>query len=119
MLGFYCMVAISCTHAPQVNATISFKKDVIPILTNYCALNSNCHAGTSSLNHYIDLDSALAYQTIITKNLVSTSNPLSSLLYTQIVGSTVAFMPKPPAAALSEVQQNLILKWIEQGAINN
>jgi hypothetical protein len=113
------MAAFSCTHSAQQKLTVSFSKDVIPIFSSYCAINSNCHAGTSSYNHYIDLDSAMAYETIITKNLVSTANPLSSILYTQIAGNGIAFMPKPPAAALSLAQQNLILNWIEQGALNN
>jgi len=112
---------ISCTHPSQGRATsvVSFSKDIIPIFTASCALNSSCHLGANGTNQDIDLDSSAAYNCIIVKGLVSISNPSSSLLYVEVEGNGIAEMPKPPAPALPTSQQNLILEWIKQGALNN
>jgi len=115
------MAMVSCTHNSntQVVSAVSFRKDIIPIFTASCALNSSCHLGANSLNLETNFDSSDAYNTIISKNLVSTSDPSSSLLYVEVSGNGIAEMPKPPAAALSAGQQALILQWIKQGALNN
>jgi hypothetical protein len=113
------LAVISCVHGPIVSPTLSFNKDIIPIFTANCTINSNCHIGASSLNKEVDLDSAMAYHTLISRGLISTSNPSSSILYVEVLGTTSALMPKPPAAPLSAAQQNLILTWISQGALNN
>jgi len=109
---------ISCTHEPQAPAitSVSFSKDIIPIFTASCVINSSCHLGANGANQNIDLDSAAAYSTIVAKGLVSTSDPQSSLLYVEVNSDE---MPKPPSAPLSARDQALILNWIKQGALNN
>ncbi len=119
LLACCSMAVISCVHGPLVSPTVSFNKDIIPIFTANCTINSNCHIGASSLNKEVDLDSAIAYHTLFSRGLISTSNPSSSLLYVEVLGTTSALMPKPPAAALSAAQQSLILNWISKGALNN
>ena len=109
---------VSCTHSSPT-PEVSFNRDIIPILTTNCTINSNCHAGANALNQETDLDSAAAYATIISRGLISTSNPSASLLYVEIAGSSIAEMPKPPTPALSAAEQSLILNWIKQGAKNN
>ncbi len=109
------MEMISCTHSPQTQP-VSFNKDIIPILTASCVLNSSCHLGANGVNQGVDLDSAVAYNSIIRKELVSTSDPLSSLLYVEVRSGEMPIAPFPP---LSTAQQNLILEWIQQGALNN
>ncbi len=106
---------VSCTHSPQT-PQISFSKDIIPILNASCVLNSGCHLGGNGVNQNVNLDSAYAYNTIIVKELVSTTSPQASLLYTEVRSNE---MPRPPTPPLSASQQALILYWIEQGALNN
>ena len=112
-----CLQAVTaCRHNNDVTPVVSFSKDIVPILTASCAINSSCHLVANSLNLGTALDSADAYTTIIAKKLVSTSTPSSSLLYVEVQSGE---MPKPPAAALPAGQQALILEWIQQGAKNN
>ena len=106
---------ISCTHNSQIQE-VSFSKDIIPILTASCVIGSGCHLGANGINQGVDLDSADAYKSIIDKNLVSVSNPSSSLLYAEVEEGQ---MPLAPIPLLSAGQQKLILEWIEQGAKNN
>ncbi len=118
---FAVMVTISCTNSNnQVTPAVSFKKDIIPIFTTYCALNSQCHSGSSNYNHYLNLDSSVAYQSIINSKdgLLSGGSPSATLFYVEIAGTSPS-MPKYPNPPLSTAQQNLILDWITQGAKNN
>ncbi len=108
----------ACTHKSEqdINQNISFNKEIIPVLTANCAINSNCHIGSYNFNDHVDLDSNNAYYTLITRGLVNTQYPTASILYTQINGG---IMPKYPASKLSDYQITIILNWIKQGAINN
>ena len=106
---------ISCTHPAQTQQ-VSFSKDIIPIFTASCALSSACHLGANSINQETNFDADSEYYTITKKGLVSTSNPSSSLLYVEVRTNE---MPLQPYSPLPASQQNLILEWIEQGALNN
>ncbi len=110
---------VSCTNykglytaAPEV----SFSNDIIPIFRTSCALNGNCHSGTSNAGDNMDFDSSAAYHTISSKGLINYSNLTSSLLYVEI---SSGLMPKSPYNLLPAAQSNLILDWINQGAKNN
>ncbi len=72
--------------------------------------------GANSTNQETNFDSTDAYNSIIAKELISTGNPSSSLLYAEVRTNE---MPLPPYAPLPAAQQNLILEWIKQGALNN
>ena len=109
------MAMNSCIKNSPV-ATISFSKDIIPIFITSCAISGSCHLGANSTNDNLTLDSAGAYASIMAKNLVSTSNPGSSLLFVEV---STGVMPKYPYTKLSSSQQNIILQWITQGAKNN
>ena len=114
---FCVAVMISCTHSPQqAIPAVSFTGDIQPILAANCALNGSCHLGANNANDEVNLDSSVAYNTIITKHLVATGNPTASLLYVEI---STGIMPKAPYSALSPAQLNTILYWIKQGALNN
>jgi len=113
---FGVMDMVSCTHSSQGNMQVSFSKDIIPILSSSCAISGSCHVGATSLNLQTNFDSDSAYYTIMHKNLVSTSNPASSLLYAEVAEGQ---MPLAPYAPLPASQQALILDWITQGALNN
>lgn len=107
--------AISCTHTAQ-QQQVSFSKDIVPLFTSYCSINSSCHLGANGGNQDVALDSSEAYASIMAKGLVSVSDPASSLLYVEVFSDE---MPKPPAAPLSAAEQALLLNWIKQGAQNN
>jgi len=106
---------ISCTHPPEI-PTVSFSNDIIPILNASCTINTSCHLGANSTNLQTNFDSDSAYYTITHKGLVSTTNPTSSLLYSEVRSNEMPIAPVPP---LSTAQQTLILEWIQQGARNN
>lgn len=108
----------SCTHKSEdtLYPDVSFSKDVMPIFHSSCAINSGCHEGASNTNDYIDFTDTAAYNTIINKGLVNTRNPNASLVYYEI---SAGLMPKEPYSSLPDIQVNLILNWIKQGAKNN
>ncbi len=110
------VVMNSCTKKDAKAVSVSFSKDIIPILTANCALNSDCHVGSYNLNDHIDLTDSMAYHTITTAGIISYSTPSQSLLYAEI---STGVMPKAPYNKLTDVQINLILNWIEQGAKDN
>ena len=112
---FSVMEMISCTH-PEQTPPVSFSRDIIPILTASCTINTSCHLGANSTNLQTNFDSDSAYYTITHKGLVSVSDPSSSLLYAEVEEGQ---MPLPPTAPLPASQQALILEWIKQGAQNN
>jgi hypothetical protein len=106
---------MSCTHASQVQ-TVSFSKDILPILTADCAINSSCHVGDNGLNQDVNFDADSAYLTIQSKRLVNTTTPAASLLYAEL---EEGLMPLAPYPKLSAGQKQLFLTWIQQGAKNN
>ena len=111
------MVLISCTHkSPVIIPDVSFKNDIVPVFQASCALNGSCHLGANNTNLQVNLDSGAAYNTIIAKQLINTSNPTASLLYVELSNG---IMPKAPYRALSSIQVSLILDWIKQGGLNN
>ena len=114
---FGIVVMVSCKQKGQVTiAIVSFSKDIIPVFQVSCALNASCHLGANNANHKVNLDSSLAYNTILNKHLVIVNKPTASLLYVQVV---TGIMPKAPYGKLSDAQLILILNWISQGAKNN
>ena len=104
--------------APLIQQTlptvVSFSLNIVPVFTASC--NSvSCH-GSSSPAAGLSLTPASAYNSLMAKQETYTVNPPGSHLYIEITNGN---MPKPPAASLSSYQQQLVLKWITQGALNN
>ena len=111
------LAVMGCTHPPQGQLTkVSFHQNILPIFTTYCAINSSCHLGANGANDEVSLDSASAYTSLISKNLLNLSDPTASILYQQVA---TGVMPKSPQAKLSDADINLILLWIQQGAPDN
>jgi hypothetical protein len=89
---------------------ISFKDDIVPIFNSNCNI-TGCHVA----GHWaVDLTPDNAYQDLFAKNLIDVENPASSLIYTKLTeaGSSHDGRSTP-------TQQELILKWIEDGALDN
>ncbi len=109
-----CLILASCTSdviEPKENpipAQVSFSGNVQPIFNLSCNTGT-CHApgGKSP-----DLSSGVAYDNLILYGLVDVDAPASSTLYVEINTGSMAQYAKPGDAAI-------ILKWIEQGALDN
>jgi hypothetical protein len=115
---FFISVAVSsCTYdfikkAEPINPStpVSFATQILPIFsTDAC---TGCHKAGGQMPDY---SIANAYASIISNNVVNTTTPTSSLLYT---------VPNPTTSGhtwskLTANQAQLILLWIQQGALNN
>ena len=100
-------------NSAPITTTVSFSKDIQPILTDNCA-KSGCHNGSINPN----LSSGLAYSSLINGNFVNTANPENSEVYLWLTGKRSATMPLGAANNPSNIN-NLMLAWIKQGASNN
>jgi hypothetical protein len=125
-LGMATAFLLSCKKKPQdcgcppsivtqpLPAVVSFSTNIVPIFTNYCS-SSGCHSALSPASG-LNLTATSAYGSLMAKHETYTVNPSGSNLYIEVTNGN---MPKPPATSLSSYEQQLILKWITQGAINN
>jgi len=60
------------------------------------------------------------YASILASGVVEPGNPGDSELYEKITEDNPNdIMPPPPNASLTVEQRNAVMKWIEQGALNN
>ncbi len=94
----------------QVDTSVCFQRDVLPIFTAYCAM-SGCHDAISSKNGYI----LTSYSTIVLKGLVK-GNASGSKLYKECINGK---MPKSPIPHLDSTQLSFISRWINMGAPND
>lgn len=94
---------------PVIPDVVSYSANIQPIFDRSCN-SSGCHA-TGGVAP--DLTPANAYNDLIAKNQINTASPESSRLYTKCApgGSMNKFcQPGDP---------EIILKWIQEGALNN
>ena len=96
-----------------ITTTVSFSKDIEPILTKSCAL-SGCHSGTQTPN----LSAATSFNALVTGGYVNTGTPKSSSVYLWLTGKKAIAMPAGSANNPSNINA-LMLAWITQGAKNN
>ncbi len=97
---------------PPVDITVpvSFSAQIVPIFTNNCV---SCHKTGGQAP---DLSAANAYNSIKSMNLVKTAAPETSAIYTE---------PNPANAGVhswkkySAADAQLVLTWLQQGALNN
>lgn len=88
----------------DTSITVSYSRDLVPILQDYCY---SCHSGpnpssTYNLDTYTDL-----------AGWASTGD-LYGCVYRQ-----VGYNPMPPSFALDSCRMKLFAKWINAGAPNN
>lgn len=88
--------------------TISFATDVIPVFNESCNM-AGCHATGAAEP---DLTPANAFSSLQAGGYINTTDPESSLLYTSMATGSMK-----PFSTTS--QTNLILAWIQKGALNN
>jgi hypothetical protein len=117
ILFFITSTLLSCNYdfikkAQPINpgTQVSFASQILPIFSaDECIA---CHKTGGQMPDYTP---ANAYASIISNNVVNTTTPESSLLYT---------VPNPTTSGhswtkLTANQAQLILLWIQQGALNN
>jgi len=92
---------------PAKSDTVCFNTEVLPLYVSYCG-SSGCHNDASRQKGVI----LTSYSRIT--NGIRSKNPSSSDYYT-IIGDE---MPPRGRPQLSNEQKNIILKWINQGALN-
>jgi uncharacterized membrane protein len=92
---------------PAKSDTVCFNTEVLPLYVSYCG-SSGCHNDASRQKGVI----LTSYSRIT--NGIRSKNPSSSDYYT-IIGDE---MPPRGRPQLSNEQKNVILKWINQGALN-
>jgi hypothetical protein len=84
---------------------VSFTQDVQPFFNAKC---TNCHGNAAP-----NLESPDSYTNLINGGYIDVDNPANSKLYTAIdIGGSMA-------GYATQEDRALILKWIEQGALNN
>ncbi|MCK5822267.1 MAG: hypothetical protein KAH17_10275 [Bacteroidales bacterium] len=89
-----------------VDGPVSYSEDIAPVLDNQC---SGCHGGATAPDLRIDK----SWGDLNTMNLVDTNNPADSELVIKIESGHAT------SGNLTALQKALILKWIEQGALDN
>ena len=90
---------------------VSFSSDIMPIFSADCT--AGCHS-TGAIPP--DLSAPNAYNVLMDDAMVNTLDPASSVLYVRM-NETAS--PMPPAGKLDQNKVNLVLGWIEQGALDN
>jgi hypothetical protein len=97
-----------------VTKTVSFEKDIQPILTANCAL-SGCHAAGGRTPN---LSKGNAYNSLIKGSFVDKAKPASSIIYKRLTGVLTPSMPLGANSNPSNIN-GLMLAWITQGCKNN
>lgn len=93
--------------------SVYFTQQILPILTSNCAM-SGCHNAQSHEEGVI-LDN---YTNTRNTGKINLSSPSTSKLYRVLNYTNGDRMPPSPASLLPTAQRALILKWIQQGALN-
>lgn len=105
------------TPTPSVTCspdTVYFQQQVLPVLVSNCTM-SGCHDVASHRDGVI----LTSYSYVMSTAGIRPGNPGSSDLYEAITETDLRKrMPPPPAAPLTDVQKEIIRKWIQQDAKN-
>jgi hypothetical protein len=93
--------------------TISFSMDIVPIFVSSCNL-SICHAAGAVAP---DLTPANAYNSLVNGGYIDTMDPTQSELYFWLIGDGGREIM--PTAGRDEELIDLVLGWMQQGALDN
>jgi hypothetical protein len=114
LLALLSVVLASCTDyvikpaKVVVPDSVKFNANIIPIFNASCN-HAGCHA---TGGHSPDLSPPNAYTSLIYFGYVDTENPEASILYQKITTGSMK-------GNATDQDRELILKWIQQGALNN
>jgi len=111
--GCYKSDTLVVNAGSQITETMSFAKDINPILTANCAL-SGCHVAGG---HTPDLTAAKAYNSLSVGGYFKANDPDNSVMMQWLTGKKSPAMPlgNGPNATINAK----IYAWINQGAQNN
>ena len=118
LIAIMLMVNQSCTKDYLIPVeiiipdTVSFSIDILPIFTESCA-KSGCH---NTGDHSPDLTAANAYYELWAFGFIDTTDDRASVLFTRMDATSSTM---PPLGRLPEDKIQLVLAWIEQGALDN
>jgi len=93
---------------PPIPDVVSYSADIQPIFDRDCN-SSACHAAGSTPP---DLSEGNSYDALINGNYVDVETPEASILYTTMKSGSMRFYTNPG-------DEEIVLAWIEQGALNN
>ncbi len=114
-LGMILLLALntSCYYnktplPPEPTGDISYAVDIQPIFNDNCVA---CHQAGTGVP--LDLEESVSYNNLINGSFLNVDEPELSVLYVKInTGGSMS-----PYA--TDNNRSVILKWIEQGALNN
>lgn len=94
---------------PEPEGDISYSTQIQPIFNGNCTIN--CHSAGTGVP--LNLDADVSYDNLFSGNYINLEDPSASSLYVKIL----------PGQSMEQFATDndraLILKWIEQGALNN
>lgn len=100
------------TTNPCSPDSVYFVNEIMPLISSNCTM-SGCHDEASHKDGVL----LTTYANML--RYVKPGNAADSKLYEVINRTDNDRMPPPPQPAFSQVQKNIIYKWINQGAKNN
>src|SRR5262245_46765221 len=108
---FLAALALSVTSSHQASYKVDFRRDVQPLLRQYCI---GCHGPTQQMNGF-RLDRRRDAMRGGTVAMIAPGNSQASRLYLKLIGAQ--YGPQmPPTGALRPDQIAILKAWIEQGA---
>ena len=93
---------------------VSFNNHLVPIFERACD-SPGCH-DTGAVPP--DLTAENAYDALLAGGYVNTTLPASSVLYLRVDGTSAGPI-MPPEGRLTQLEVDLILAWIQKGALND
>ena len=93
---------------PEPEGDISYSANIQPIWNDNCVA---CHQSGTGVP--LDLEASVSYDNIINGGYIDLEEPASSFLYVKITPG------QSMDQYVNDSQRQVILKWIEQGALNN
>ena len=103
----------------QAGENVSFANDIQPVFDQNCV---SCHPASGNL----DLTAGNSYANLVNVNAsgysgkrVVPGDSEQSILFKKIDGSSAYGSNMPLGGSLSQMEINLIKKWIDEGALNN
>ena len=102
-----CYYDVVISAEEEETTSKSFMSDVLPVFRSSCV---SCHEGIITLP---DLRDDNAYQSLISGNYLSVSDPEKSALISKIRSG------HPYEGALTESEIQRLISWISEGAIEN
>lgn len=129
LINFIFMMLIilsSCKHDPDIFIdnnpdisdvcdpdTVYFQNEILPLFLSNCT-SSGCHNAIDAEDGIVLVD----YASIIRYGGINHEQPMESDIY-EVLSDDEERMPPPPAPEFTSLQKSNVLKWIQQGALNN